>query len=85
MAYEPKPNTGTLFPNDYKKQDNHPDVKGDLFIDRTLLNALMSKSSDPLVKISLSGWNKSSANGKTFVSLAASEPWVKPAEDEIPY
>ena len=40
MAYEPKPNTGTLFPNDYKKQDNHPDVKGDLFIDRTLLNAL---------------------------------------------
>jgi hypothetical protein len=85
MAYDPKPNTGTLFPNDFKKAENHPDVKGDLFIERDLLNALMIKNPNGLIKISISGWNKESANGKSFVSLSASEPWVKPAEDEIPY
>jgi len=50
-----------------------------------LLNALMIKNPDGLIKISISGWNKESANGKSFVSLSASEPWVKPVEDEIPY
>ena len=28
MAYEHKTNTGTLFVNDYKSNDNHPDFKG---------------------------------------------------------
>jgi len=84
MAYEPKANSGTLWPNEYKKQENHPDVKGDIFIDRGLLTALMGKNSDALIKVSLSGWKKVIA-GKDAISLSASEPWVKPAEDEIPY
>jgi hypothetical protein len=84
MAYEPKPNTGTLWPNEYKKADNHPDIKGDIFIERDLLNALMIKNPTGLIKISISGWKKSLA-GKDAISLSASEPWVKPAEDEIPY
>ena len=41
MSYTPKPNTGTLWPNQYKKADNHPDVKGDLFISRELLRTLV--------------------------------------------
>jgi hypothetical protein len=84
MAYEPKPNSGTLWPNDYKKQDSHPDLKGDLHVDRDLLNALMIKNPDGLVKIAVAGWKKN-INGKDVLSLAASEPYVKPADDEIPY
>jgi hypothetical protein len=84
MAYDPKPNTGTLWPNEYKKADNHPDHKGDVFLDRDLLNALMIKNPTGLIKVSISGWNKV-LGGKDAISLSASEPWVKPAEDEIPY
>ena len=84
MAYEPKPNSGTLWPNEYKKAANHPDIKGDVFIDRDLLNALMIKQPTGLVKISISGWKKIIAN-KDAISISASEPWVKPAEDEVPY
>lgn len=83
MAYEPKPNSGTLWPNDYKKQDSHPDLKGDLHLDRDLLNALMIKNPTGLVKITVAGWKKN-INGKDVLSLSASEPYVKP-EEELPY
>ena len=83
MAYEPKPNSGTLWTNEYKKQDNHPDWKGDVHIDPDLLNSLMIKNPNGLVKIAISGWNKT-INGKNVVSLAAAEPYVKPEED-LPY
>lgn len=33
MAYEPKNNSGTLFKNDKKQSDKHPDYKGDCMID----------------------------------------------------
>lgn len=33
MAYEPKPNTGSLFVNDRKETDNHPDRQGTALID----------------------------------------------------
>lgn len=33
MAYEQKPNTGTLFINDQKETDKHPDFKGSALID----------------------------------------------------
>ena len=88
MAYTPKPNTGTLWPND-KKSESHPDVRGDLFLERGLLKLLVEKHSTPegLVKVSVAGWNKTLA-GKECLSLVASEPYVakpkpqpKPAED----
>lgn len=33
MAYEQKPNTGSLFKNDRKESDSHPDYKGSALID----------------------------------------------------
>ncbi len=33
MAYEHKPNSGTLFPNDRKEKETHPDFKGSCKID----------------------------------------------------
>ena len=58
MSYTPKPNTGTLWPNQYKKADNHPDVKGDLFISRELLRTLASENKDELIKVAVAGWKK---------------------------
>ena len=83
MAYEPKPNSGTLWPNEYKKQDNHPDVRGDLHLDRDLLSALMMKHPEGLIKMSVSGWSKE-VNGKKVLSISASEPYEKP-KDDLPY
>ena len=88
MSYEHKPNTGTLWPNSYKKNDNHPDVKGDVYISRELLKTLASKNSDPLIKISVAGWSKKSGE-KKFMSLSLSEPFSKPAQsddsEDIPF
>ena len=33
LAYEQKPNTGSLFKNDRKESDSHPDYKGSALID----------------------------------------------------
>lgn len=33
MAFEHKPNTGSLFINDNKKSDNHPDEEGKLYLE----------------------------------------------------
>jgi len=76
MAFIPRPNTGTLWPNDRKAADSHPDVRGDLCLDRGLLQGLLRKTDDDLIKISISGWNKTIV-GKQCVSLSASEPYVK--------
>ena len=40
MAFVPKPNTGTLWPNEKKKADNHPDVRGDLNLMRSQLKTM---------------------------------------------
>jgi len=90
MAFIPKPNTGTLWPNE-KKTPNHPDVRGDLHLDADMLKNLIRSSEDGLVRISISGWNKSIAN-KDCISIAASEPYVKKEQvkvevddDDIPF
>lgn len=77
MSYIPKPNTGTLWPNDRKAGPSHPDVRGDVFLDRAFLKDMMNKSSDDLVKIQIAGWNKV-INGKSCLSVSASAPYVKP-------
>lgn len=55
MAYETKPNTGSLFVNDRKQQVNQPDRTGTINIDGKLYW--------------LSGWLKE-ANGKKYLSLS---------------
>lgn len=94
MTFVPKPNTGTLWPNDRKSSPNHPDVRGDIHFDRVFLQDMIDKCEGDLVKIQVSGWNKVIA-GKDCVSLSASAPYVKqeakPAprpsvdDEEIPF
>jgi len=82
MTYNHKPNTGSLWPNDGKTTDKHPDIKGDAAIDKRLLLDLIAKGDDP-VKISVSAWKNVSANsGVEYYSLKFSEPFVPVRQPE---
>jgi len=59
MAYEHKENSGSLFRNETKKSDNHPDYNGKVNINGQLLD--------------ISGWIKDT-NGKKWLSLSFREP-----------
>jgi hypothetical protein len=83
MAFEQKPNSGALFPNQ-KKAPNHPDMKGDIFLDKTFLIDQMDRNKGNLVKISVAAWNNTSKAGKAYMSLMASQPYEKKDED-VPY
>ena len=78
-AYIPKANNGTLWPNEYKKAENHPDVRGDLYLDLNLLKSEWAKADNNMLKITISGWSKEIA-GKQVLSISAAAPYVKPAE-----
>ena len=83
MSYEkpfdPKPNTGGLFANTFKKTDDQPDMRGDLVIDKTFLINMMDKSKGANCKISVAAWKKESSSGKKYLSLSVSEPYVASA------
>lgn len=56
MAYETKDNTGSVFQNDRKEKDSHPDRTGQARIGG--------------VDYWVSGWIKQDRNGKPYMSLA---------------
>lgn len=55
MAYEPKENSGSLFKNEKKTKDTHPNLQGSALIDG--------------VEYWVSGWTKEGKKGK-WISLA---------------
>jgi len=78
--YIPKPNTGTLWPNERKATQNHPDIRGDLNLDvKFIMDMIQKYPNSDAVKVSISGWAKT-INGKDCVSLQASAPYVKPVD-----
>lgn len=56
MAYEMKPNTGSLFKNDRKETDSHPDYKGSALI-------------DGLGECWLDAWINTAKDGSKYMSL----------------
>jgi len=59
MAYELKDGQGTIFLNQNKKQDNHPDFQGEILLEGK--------------KWKLAGWEKSGAtNGKNWRLISLS-------------
>jgi uncharacterized protein (DUF736 family) len=56
MAYEMKPNTGSLFKNDKKETDSHPDYKGSALI-------------DGLGECWLDAWVNTANNGSKYMSV----------------
>jgi hypothetical protein len=82
MAYEQKPNTGSLFKNDRKTTDQHPAATGSALIDG--------------VEYFVDAWTNESAKGK-YQSLkfkrkdkqaaapATREPFKPSADDDCPF
>ena len=83
--YEPKPNTGSLFKNTYKKADNQPDLKGDLILDKVFLEDLMNNSKTSTIKVSISAWSKESEKVGKYLSISIGQPYVKKIESSNPW
>jgi hypothetical protein len=66
--FETRPDTGVLFAEHSKKSPKSPDYSGTISINLKDLTAL--KVENGLTVIKLSGWKKTGASGKTFLSLA---------------
>ncbi len=66
MAYETKPDTGSLFRNDRKESDNHPDYKGS-----ALLNG---------VEHWLDAWINTAKDGSKYMSLKFKRKDAAPVE-----
>jgi len=56
MAYEQRDNSGSLFKNDRKEKENHPDYKGGCMVGG--------------VEMWMSAWLKTGANGTKFMSFS---------------
>lgn len=57
MAYEQKPNSGTLWHQTEKKKETAPDFTGSVFFDRDYLLQVL-EAGEILVEIKFSGWRK---------------------------
>jgi len=78
MAYENRPNTGSLWPNKNRTQDIQPNTTGKIYIDRSLLEEVMAQSNNPLVQLDISGWTAIwKAENVKYISLKISKPFVK--------
>jgi hypothetical protein len=85
MAYEPKPNTGSIFKNTFKKEgDKQPNLKGDLFLDKEFLLDQIKASEGNLVKVQVSAWTNESEKAGKYLYLNVGAPFVK-REEEIPF
>jgi hypothetical protein len=71
MAYEQKPNTGSVFNNDRKETDNHPDRQGSALIECPHCNAKFA--------MWLNGWIKESTTKGKWLSLAFKPKEAAPA------
>lgn len=86
MAYETKPNTGSLFKNDKKESDTHADYKGQALIGGVehWLDAWINESSGGVKYMSLKFKPK---DAPRTTSVASSQDYRAPLDDEseIPF
>lgn len=67
MAYEQRELSGSIFVNDRKEKDSHPDFKGQCLIDGK--------------PYWVSGWKKKTGEGKTWLSLSFKEKDAAPKQE----
>ena len=66
--FETRPDTGSLFAEQSKKNPKSPDYSGTIAINLKDLTAI--KTENGLTVIKLSGWKKVGKSGKTYLSLS---------------
>ena len=66
MSYQHKPNSGSLFKNQYKTKDNHPDYKGDGIVNGK--------------EVELAGWINKKHNGEEYIGITFEDK--KPKDDK---
>ena len=69
MAFQQKNNSGSLFKNDKKQTDKHPDYKGTAIVDGVNKN--------------LAAWIRTSQTGKKYMSITIQDPEPKTGFDTI--
>ena len=91
------PNTGSLWPNKFKKTDSQPSVKGSIKIEAALLQELIKESNGGLVEIEIAAWTKvwenAEGNAVKYLTLKASKPFKKESpkqsrqddDDDVPF
>jgi len=85
MSFVPKVNTGSLWKNDKKTEDKHPDYRGDAVLDKAMLQELIAKGEDP-VTISVSLWKNKTKAGQPYLGVSFQKPFVsdkKPVQKQI--
>jgi hypothetical protein len=83
MAYEKRPNKGTLFKFE-KTEDSQPSYKGYLLIDRAMIENLL-KSSNGDIELDISLWKKETKSGAINLNLecsAKAAPTKPPADPQ---
>ena len=90
--YPVRENTGFIFKNKFKKQDNHPDLKGDVYLDRELLELVLKESTQSVIQIKLGAYKKQTKDGETYLAIYASKPLLQKSfiettkdDDDIPF
>jgi len=68
------PNSGALWPNKNKKSEAHPNLRGTVKIERSLLKEMMANSDNELIEIEISCWTKEYKGGK-YLSLKVGKPF----------
>ena len=63
------PNRGTLWTNDYKKLETHPDMKGDIKLEIDLVKELLASAESDHVVIKLGAWLGKHTDGKRKITL----------------
>jgi uncharacterized protein (DUF736 family) len=87
MAYEQRPNTGSLFKNDRKETDSHPDYKGSALIDglgECWLDAWINEAKDGTKYMSLKLKPKEARSGPSPEYRAAVEADTN-LDDDVPF
>jgi hypothetical protein len=89
MAYEPKPGQGSMFKNEKKESDNHPDYKGDIMLpDGTMawLDAWVKKpeGKKPFMSVSLKVKQPRNDEQQKPAARQQQKP-VDDFEDSIPF
>ena len=63
------PNRGTLWTNDYKKLDTHPDMKGDIKLEIELVKDMLENADTDHIVIKLGAWLGRHTDGKRKITL----------------